>query len=323
LSIQQNRYNFNEQAKLLLQIKSVETHCGVSFITTEEGIYLLNTNQISDRTQAQLQKQLSKVDQKALTDLQLADLDFASYSLIKQEINTKNKICYLFMSIMNIIKHIPNRFTRLLDSTGQVVIVYNRNGDLIVPNCLNLNEVEVLEDTSKCYNDFPVRLTLNNKSVIGFLTEDNIIQEYSKIVECDTANKSLYFPTLNMRIKKIGSRTFKKYEVNRKTKLNYKQKNFAKLNFHHSSLVVNGVDTISEFLKLTQITEKDEVLVVEHDKSNDSSDYSTKTEHKRSNFLNNLLKSILIITSIGISISCLILLLIFQTNYDVFKYMQK
>lgn len=215
------------------------------------------------------------------------------------------------MSIMNIIKHIPNRFTRLLDSTGQVVILYNRNGDLIVPNCLNLNKVEVLEDTSKCYNDFPVRLTLNNKSVIGFLTEDNIIQEYSKIVDCDTANKSLYFPTLNMRIIKIGSRTFKKYEVNRKTKLNYKQKNFAKLNFHHSSLVVNGVNTISEFLKLTQITEKDEVLVVEHDKSNDSSDYSTKTEHKRSNFLNNLLKSILIITSIGISISCLILLLIF------------
>ena len=58
LSIQQNRYEIddtenllkNEQAKHLFKI--VEIKCGVSFITTEEGIYLLSTKQISHRTQA-------------------------------------------------------------------------------------------------------------------------------------------------------------------------------------------------------------------------------------------------------------------------------
>lgn len=59
----------NDYSKLLLQVKSIENHCGILFTTKEEGIYLLNTNQINERTQAQLERRLSKVDQKALTDL--------------------------------------------------------------------------------------------------------------------------------------------------------------------------------------------------------------------------------------------------------------
>lgn len=215
------------------------------------------------------------------------------------------------MSVLNVIKHIPNRFTRLIDSTGQMVIVYNRNGDLIVPNCHILSEVEFIEETAQCYNDFPVRFNIQNKSVIGFLTEDNVIQEYSKLVDCDVANKSIYYPVLNMRLTKKGSRTSKKYETNRKTKLNYKQKNFAKLNFHHSSLVVNGVDTISEFLKLTQINEKNEVLVVEENQNSKASDYPITIEHKRSNWFNYIFKTILIVCGTAIGIISLIVLLIF------------
>ena len=112
-------------------------------------------------------------------------------------------------------------------------------------------------------------------------------------------------PTINTRIKKTSAKTSKHFEANRKTKLNFKQKNFGKLNFHHSELVVNGIDSISEFLKLTQIRDKDQTVVVISD-SKDNSDYSISQETKLNNFWNY----VKVISFISAKIILLILLIV-------------
>ena len=100
-------------------------------------------------------------------------------------------------------------------------------------------------------------------------------------------------------------------ELNRKTiRLSYKQKDFKRLNFHHSNLVVEGIDSISEFLKLTPIKEGDNTMVIMTNSLNKTKEINEIEKHERTNYINKMVKSFSIVTSILITIGIVILITI-------------
>jgi hypothetical protein len=71
---------------------------------TDEGIYLIQHSQIAKSIYKELEQLFPKIDQRALSDLQLADVDFASFETAKRELNVRIQICSIFMNTLKVIE---------------------------------------------------------------------------------------------------------------------------------------------------------------------------------------------------------------------------
>ena len=129
------------------------------------------------------------------------------------------------------------------------------------------------------YNGVPV--IFNNISQSGFLINDGIIRESSRAVECTATSKLLILPNQVMAI----SRQANNYAVVEVSKLNLDKLHLFQLgqqrSYDHSSLVMEGVDFMSQMVQLTQVEELEGNYFV--DKSS-----LIKTESGVSHILNTL-----------------------------------
>ena len=150
---------------------------------------------------------------------------------------------------------------------------------------------------------------IDNKTFSGFLTIDKIIKKNSKHIQCSEERKTLYLAKADSILILNNNKITIKTANLRKSKLSIKQKNLNLLNFHHSKMVVDGIDTISEFLKLSPIKEGDEHLVVLASSVNKNKEYTEDSDHQRANYFNNIYKSVGII-SIGLSIIIITIIII-------------
>ena len=184
-----------------------------------------------------------------------------------------------------------DRFLTIYDSLSNPIIIYSNKNKITIPTCVEVNEIELIEKTEFCYEDFPIKFMIGNKNFSGFLTIDKIIKKNSKHVQCSEERKTVYLANANSVLVMSNNRIIIKTANFRKIKLSIKQKNLNVLNFHHSKMVVDGIDTISEFLKLIQVKEGDEHLVVLASSVNKNKEYTEESDHQRSNYLNNIFKS--------------------------------
>ena len=207
-----------------------------------------------------------------------------------------------------------DRFLTIYDSLSNPIIIYSNKNKITIPTCVEVNEIELIEKTEFCYEDFPIKFMIGNKNFSGFLTIDKIIKKNSKHVQCSEERKTVYLANANSVLVMSNNRIIIKTANFRKIKLSIKQKNLNVLNFHHSKMVVDGIDTISEFLKLSQVKEGDEHLVVLASSVNKNKEYTEESDHQRSNYLNNIFKSMGMI-SIGLVfiIMAIIMIIFFKS----------
>lgn len=130
---------------------------------------------------------VNKLDQRALEDLTLSDRDYLQFEISKQFNNFRNKICNKVQPGLYSLKSLKDKFVKINDEYGNKYIMYNSNGELIIPLCYDVAEIEVEYLNQQCYEDVPVSFLNKNKSqlVTGFLTREKIIKKKSRIVDCN------------------------------------------------------------------------------------------------------------------------------------------
>lgn len=92
------------------------------------------------------------------------------------------------MTIINAGYHPDDTFSRIADSNLKELILYHRWGNVYVPLCQPIEEIRILTNLNKCYQDIPVILKNN---LTGFLTNQKIIRLTSAEVDCASTNREL------------------------------------------------------------------------------------------------------------------------------------
>ena len=81
---------------------------------------------------------------------------------------------------------------QLADTDFGTIIIYSNKNRITIPTCVDVNEIELIEKSEFCYEDFPVKFLKGNKTFSGFLTIDKIIKKNSKHIQCIEERKTLY-----------------------------------------------------------------------------------------------------------------------------------
>jgi len=86
---------------------------------------------------------------------------------------------------LRILEKFDDEFHEVHDLEGNDLIVYSSNNNLYVPRCSSIDTIEVVNQTDKCFHDYPVYIKTNVSSSLVFLTRTGILKKNSKLVKCN------------------------------------------------------------------------------------------------------------------------------------------
>jgi hypothetical protein len=160
---------------------------------TAEGIYLTQNNEA-------LILQKVTDDIKVIDNLILAEMDYHSINLLQTRTmltrQTNEKICQVYKTFMNMYKKMDNEFFIFNDFNGNEAVLYTDQGQIFVPNCIQISKIEIIEKTERCYEDFPALIKINNQSIAVFLTNDLILKQTETLRSCENNKHNLHLPRL-------------------------------------------------------------------------------------------------------------------------------
>ena len=240
---------------MAFQVIKVEQHCEHEIFTTNEGLYLIDASQASKFRRSKL----------SLKDVQDLTLSYSDYkTLLQSRITDKLQkyICHTFINNLKVFS-VNNEYIQFRDLQGNSLILYSDNGQLYIPHCVYVKEIDIVTATKNCFKDVPIKFQINNKTIFAFLQKDNIIKRHSKLVNCQHVQKSLTVGNSNLVITRNGSNNLvQKGKSTHKEPLNIINTPLYDLNFHHMHEIVEGVDVIDEIKRYLHVPEAQGDFVV-------------------------------------------------------------
>jgi hypothetical protein len=259
---------------------------------TQEGLHLVPFNQKEEANLNKLEKLINKIDQKALADLQLSDLDYTEFINNKMVGKLISKTCNLFALNLEMFKLTQNRFIKLRDENKNSLILYSNEHVITIPTCISVSGIKIKEKTDLCYKDIPVTFNVNNQEINGFLHKDMILIKNSAQVTCSDIPRTLFFQDQNEMVTIRGKNILIETYNFAKMKLSPKIKDLDKFNFFYSPKVINGINSIDDFLKLSPIKDGDDTILVERDSISKEKEIELNKQSKYNNLLSQIFKII-------------------------------
>ena len=184
---------------------------------------------------------------KSLEHFNLADID-ASYLNIYVKMLMRNSRlnCISFVNSLSIIKSMNNGFYKLYNLDNNNLTIFNYNHNLFVAKCLNINNIQILNEKI-CYNNLKIRFILNNEWKIGFLLNNKIIVNNSQQINCNNSFKYYYFDQSKTSVIRENN-IFKIINESRPIiKFKPENVNFNSIDFHHDSNELEGFSLHDDF----------------------------------------------------------------------------
>jgi len=194
----------NTKSQQLYQVTENLTICnGIPSLKTAEGFFLSRDTRLSNLKKA-------SNDIKIIDGLILSEMDYQTQNLInlvtKMFQITNQKICEMYKTFVNLYSKLDDEFFTFYNFAGEEAILWSDQGKIFVPSCINTEEIDVIEETEKCYKDFPVKIKVNNKTVNAFLTNEKIIKVTSKICSCKNNYQTIHLYNSHRLLVKNGKK---------------------------------------------------------------------------------------------------------------------
>lgn len=190
-------------------VKANRRRCDVYLMKTFDDYYIANTtkhvsfNNATNKTTIQYADSFNslKVSKETITTtlkydrsyLEEIDSNFSLYNVL-------NKISYTSCvryaaNAMYIAKLKNNSFSIFQsESIGNKIVIFSINNLLRVPLCADVNSISFYSDDhmpETCFQDVPCFFSVNDKFTRGYLTDDNILVDQSKTVDCSRVRRTL------------------------------------------------------------------------------------------------------------------------------------
>ena len=239
----------------------------------------------------------------------LAEEDFEKSKSLENILTMNYELCRNIETQINLIRFFEDKFFRIKDFKNNEIILYASNHNAFLPQCRTINEIEIITPHKNCFEDIPIRFkSKNNKTINAYLAEDRFIRLISKTKECEYSFKFYPLKINNSSyIKKHGNEIkLEKRKYNEKINLGLYKPH--KLNYFHAEIITEGFDAISEFEKITKVTEINGDYLVIPSKLTEIEAENAKSIVEAAQYTNTLIKRISATISVCIFSAALITL---------------
>mgnify|MGYP003384722989 CR=1 FL=1 len=167
--------------------------------------------------------------------------------------------CELNLRSLRQLLYQDDTFETVRVSSGRMIIVYVSGGNIILPKCFQINEVELVVKFDKCHRDLMVSVKYpNNKKGIAYLTSSGILRATTVERPCGEV-RYVFVPGTNKWIGHNGTSVW--WEKRGKTvKVEDLGEVGPRLNFPHFNEVIEEIDIFREIhwkeAKATTISEQ-------------------------------------------------------------------
>ena len=292
----------------MFQITGETTICGnISVFNTAEGFQLTTNSRARELETA-------NIDVKIIDGLLLAEIDFNKRQQLELIINiyqTSNlKFCLLYKSILNIFSKLDDEFFKLSDFNGNEAILYSDESRIFIPQCQSIDSLELINSTTNCYKDIPVKISIQNKSINAFLTQDKIIRLASKLTNCKNNKINILLSDNQLLIKEGNIIFIHKEQPFTSLEMNLQTFNVSKINFmtNHDSIILNSINMLNETFSLTAKNEITGILHVIDDHTTENTNIINQLfirladiNSNVSQFIHNIILYIILLTTIIIT----------------------
>ena len=139
--------------------------------STTEGLYLTNSSKAFLLPKAE--NQIKIIDDFILVENDFSKQEFFN-SISRTYRKANQKFCYLYLTYIKMFAKMEDKFMKFQDFYGNEAVLYSSHNTIFIPSCVDLTEIDVLEETKICYQDIPVQFNNNNRTISAFLSTDNI-----------------------------------------------------------------------------------------------------------------------------------------------------
>ena len=157
------------------------------------------------------------------------------------------------------------------DNDENEIVLHNKNGEIKLAQCIQVQKVEINNNIINCYKDIPIKFKNNNKTISAFLTNQGIIKRVSQIISCNRFRR-VNLPNSELYVVMSGNRIMIK---NRRTKIKtldeYEFK-INKLDYTHGKEFIEEFNLLSELNKLIELKEENEVYYAHYNKEQDENE---------------------------------------------------
>ena len=224
-------------SRYLFQLLESFTSCNITMYSTAEGLYLTSDNVTH--------LQNGDTPFSTLEHLQLADEDYHIF-LLEDIIDSVQRryaqsLCQQFVNYLTMLKlTVFNTFLPIIDLTGTTRIIYLDNGEVYIPYCTYVQQIEVIQQTVKCYEHVPIRL-MSNTTLTAFLNRHGVIQLYSSEVPCTKVVTKFYINSTWLVTRQKGDTWVTPINSSDLFQFNTIGVQYATYDFQHSSVLRNAI----------------------------------------------------------------------------------
>jgi len=202
LNVSDAIYLSENQNLLFQKLRETET-CGLKMIETTEGLYIT-----ADKLPRNLQN--SSRELKAVHQLIISDLDYKSLTGNERTTQLVNKLnehlCNSFRMILKLYEKQTNKYFVINDLLGNEITLFNNDGLVMIADCVQINNISIVENMLKCFEYPEVYFTVDNNKEYATLFNDNIIAKNKEVIlDCKRRRITLTGGNTKIIITKNGS----------------------------------------------------------------------------------------------------------------------
>ena len=163
----------------------------------------------------------------------------------------KIKVCMNRLVFLRNLMLTPGLFEFLPDMDESEIIELSKNGLIVIPNCVPVQQITLAKSKKDCTKNVPISFDLGGYVYDGFLQHNKIINAKSEVKKCEKSYVLLSRSRTLIVFDGKSSTQFSTYQVVDVERS--KTANWDKFNFPHLSEVLTDVQVIQEIYSPLEI----------------------------------------------------------------------
>lgn len=182
--VKNQRYLVNAGNGLLFRPVENISQCGIDMWSTKEGIFITKMENKAKLIKLGISTN-SGTEKEVVNNLIVSNIDLIEYEN-SEWVNSMRKLtCLSIKAVIMTLARDHELFMRFPTNLVKDTVFFIKNGLIFVPECRQISEWQpIVEITSSCHRELPIRFKMNNVYQIGFINNDNIITWSGNEVSC-------------------------------------------------------------------------------------------------------------------------------------------
>ena len=249
-------YNFSymenvlvaKDANLALQMTQPKYICKeLKVFETNEGLFVGTLDEKMKEMIRSKKIRKAKNNPDIVNKLMLANIDYNELEEIHRLRFVDVQVCATIRTILGVASRLENEFFEISNNKGKKAVLLARHGLIFTPECVEIENVTIVNPISECFREIAVKVQYKNISKVGYLT-GKIIREIARPVSCQENSDIIFLGQdyIQRRNKEIFVNDIKQI---RWTKVKIGSDNL-EINTHHPEAIMSSTSELEMFFNL-------------------------------------------------------------------------